>query len=178
MARGPGAGGLAARVAGGIMSAANVTATVWILLLMGLILADVIGRNAFLAPIAGVPEMVKYSIVGIVFLQIAHTHRHGQMVRSDAVLGLLMQRRPRIGALLDLVTQLAGVAVALMLARAVWPKAVRAFERGEMEGIAGHFQMPVWPFLAIVAGGAALLALSFLITAVQAARKVAGRWRT
>ncbi|MEO9781845.1 MAG: TRAP transporter small permease [Sedimentitalea sp.] len=165
--------GLVGRIADGIMSVANVAATVWILLLMVLILADVIGRNAFLSPIAGVPEMVKFSIVGIVFLQVAHTHRNGELIRSDAVLGLLMKRRPRIGALLDLVMQLAGVAVSLMIARAVWPKAVRAFERGEMEGIAGHFQMPVWPFLAIVAGGAALLALSFLMSAISAARKVA-----
>ncbi|MDU9005632.1 TRAP transporter small permease subunit [Sedimentitalea todarodis] len=166
-------GGLAGRIAGGVMSIANVAATVWILLLMVLILADVIGRNAFLSPIAGVPEMVKFSIVGIVFLQIAHTHRHGQMIRSDALLGMLMLRRPRIGALLDLVMQLAGAGVSLMIARAVWPKAVRAIDRGEMEGIAGHFQMPVWPFLVIVAGGAALLALSFLMSAISAARKVA-----
>lgn len=164
---------LAQRIANGIMSAANVAATAWILLLMVLILSDVIGRNAFLAPIAGVPEMVKYSIVGIVFLQVAHTHRKGELIRSDGLLGLLIQRAPRAGAALDLVAQLAGVAVSLMLAWAVWPKATRAFERGEMEGIAGHFQMPVWPFLTIVTLGSVLLAVSFLISAVHAARKVA-----
>lgn len=147
------------------MSAANVAATVWILLLMVLICADVIGRNAFLSPIAGVPEMVKLSILGIVFLQVAHTHRRGEMIRSDGLLGLALRRRPRLGAAMDLVAQLAGVVVAGLLVWAVWPKAVRAFERGEMEGIAGHFQMPVWPFLGLIAGGAALLALSFAIAA-------------
>lgn len=42
-----------------------------------------------------------------------------------------------------------------------------------MEGIAGHFQMPVWPFLGLIAGGAALLALSFAIAAWAAARRLA-----
>ena len=54
------------RLLGFVMSLTNVVATTWILLLMVLIVADVVGRNAFLSPIAGVPEMVKYSIVGIV----------------------------------------------------------------------------------------------------------------
>lgn len=161
------------RLADAIMSAANVAATLWILLLMVLICADVIGRNAFLSPLAGVPEMVKFSILGIVFLQVAHTHRSGEMIRSDGLLGLLTRRAPRMGAALDLVAQLAGVAVSLLLAWAVWPKAVRAFERGEMEGIAGHFQMPVWPFLGLISLGSALLALSFAIAAVAAARRVA-----
>lgn len=154
------------------MSLANVAATAWILTLMLLILADVIGRNLLLAPVAGVPEMVKYSIVGIVFLQIAHTHRRGEMIRSDGLLGLAMARRPRLGAAMDLFAQLAGCAISLLLARAVWPKATRAFSRGEMEGVAGHFQMPVWPFLAIVSAGAALLAISFALSAWRAARRL------
>ena len=62
-------------VADVVMGAANVVATLWILWLMVLIVSDVIGRETIGQPIAGVPEMVKFSIVGIVFLQIAHTHR-------------------------------------------------------------------------------------------------------
>lgn len=158
--------GLVTRVANAVMAAANVAATVWILFLMGLLTADVLLRNLFGAPIAGVPEMVKFSIVGIVFLQIAHTHRLGEMIRSDGLLGIIMRRRPRIGLAMDVLAQLAGMVVATLLGRAVWPKAVRAFERGEMEGVTGHFEMPVWPFLAIVSCGAFLLALSFLLKAL------------
>ncbi|MFV0474631.1 MAG: TRAP transporter small permease subunit [Pikeienuella sp.] len=166
--RGPGL----SRLADLAMALANIAATAWILILMLLILADVIGRNAFLAPIAGVPEMVKFSIVGIVFLQIAHTHRRGEMIRSDGLLGLAAARRPRLGAAMDLFAQAAGCAVSLALAWAVWPKATRAFDRGEMEGVAGHFQMPVWPFLAIVSFGAVLLAISFALSSVQAAKRL------
>ncbi len=157
------------------MSLANVVATAWILVMMTLLLCDIIGRDVFGAPIAGVPEMVKFSIVGIVFLQVAHTHRKGEMIRSDGLLGVISAAMPRFGALLDLLAIFAGAGVSLLLAWAVWPKALRAFHRGEMEGIAGHFQMPVWPFLTIVAVGSALLALSFLLDLPEAARRLRGK---
>ncbi|MGX1307213.1 TRAP-type mannitol/chloroaromatic compound transport system permease small subunit [Amorphus suaedae] len=163
------------RLLGAVMSLTNVLATTWILLLMVLIVADVVGRNAFLSPIAGVPEMVKYSIVGIVFLQVAHTHWKGQMIRSDGLLSVVAARRPRLAAGFDLVAQLIGAGFTVALAWAVWPKMIRAFERGEMEGVSGHFTMPVWPFLAIIVLGSALLALSFLLSAGIAARRLSAR---
>lgn len=158
-----------------VMSLANVVATAWILVMMVLLLGDILGRDLFGAPIAGVPEMVKFSIVGIVFLQVAHTHRKGEMIRSDGLLGVIAAARPRVGALLDLLAILAGAGVSFLLAWAVLPKALRAYDRGEMEGIAGHFQMPLWPFLTIVAVGSALLALSFLIDLPDAARRLRGK---
>lgn len=157
------------------MSLANVVATAWILLMMTLLLCDIVGRNIFGAPIAGVPEMVKFSIVGIVFLQVAHTHRKGEMIRSDGLLGVIAGAMPRVGAALDLLAIVAGAGVSFLLAWAVWPKALRAFHRGEMEGIAGHFQMPLWPFLTIVAAGSALLGLSFLLDLGKAAHRLRGK---
>lgn len=157
---------------GAVMSLTNVVATTWILLLMVLIVADVVGRNAFLHPIAGVPEMVKYSIIGIVFLQVAHTHWKGQMIRSDGLLSVIARSHPRFAAALDVVAQLAGAAFTFVLAWAVWPRMVKAFERGEMEGVSGHFTMPVWPFFLIIVVGSVLLGLSFLLASAQALRKV------
>jgi len=154
------------RTADAVMGTANVVATLWILGLMVLIVCDILGREALGRPIAGVPEMVKYSIVGIVFLQIAHTHRKGEMIRSDGILGAVRRRWPFAGEMLDTAAQLCGAAFAATLAWAVWPKAVRAFERGEMEGVQGHFTLPVWPFLSLIVLGSALLALSFVLTAV------------
>lgn len=163
--------GAITRALGGIMSLTNVVATTWILLLMVLIIADVVGRNAFLSPIAGVPEMVKYSIVGIVFLQIAHTHWKGQMIRSDGLLDVLRRARPRLAGTLDIAAQLIGAGFTFMLAWAVWPRMAKAFERGEMEGVSGHFTLPVWPFFLIIVLGSVLLGLSFLLAAANAARR-------
>ncbi|QOL80130.1 TRAP transporter small permease subunit [Pseudooceanicola spongiae] len=157
------------RAAVALMGVANVVATLWILGLMVLIVSDIAGRELFGHPIAGVPEMVKYSIVGIVFLQISHTHRAGQMIRSDGILGWVRAKRPAAGAALDLLAQVCGAAFAAMLAWTVWPKVLRAYARGEMEGIAGHFTMPLWPFLALIVLGSGLLAASFAMSAFDAA---------
>ena len=169
-----GARGRLDRAADAVMGAANVVATLWILGLMVLIVCDILGRETMGHPIAGVPEMVKYSIVGIVFLQIAHTHRKGEMIRSDGILGMVRSRWPRAGLAMDLIAQLCGAAFAATLAWAVWPKVVRAYERGEMEGIQGHFTLPVWPFLFLIVLGSALLTVSFLLAAVTELKKHQG----
>ncbi|MBR9762017.1 MAG: TRAP transporter small permease [Rhodobacteraceae bacterium] len=166
-----GARGRLDRIADAVMGGANVVATLWILGLMVLIVCDILGRETLGHPIAGVPEMVKFSIVGIVFLQISHTHRKGEMIRSDGILGMVRGRWPRAALALELLAQLCGAAFAGALAWAVWPKVVRAFERGEMEGVQGHFTLPVWPFLFLIVLGSVLLAASFLLTAAAELQK-------
>lgn len=167
--------GPATRAADFLMTLANVTATAWILVIMLLIIADVLGRNILLSPIAGVPEIVKFSIVGIVFLQSSHTHRRGEMIRSDGILGLVRERKPRIAAAMDLAAQACGVAMSIALAWSVWPKVLKAYARGEMEGVAGHFQLPVWPILTIVTAGSLLLAVSFSLEALLAFKRMRGK---
>ena len=156
--------GLFDRIAG----LANVAATAWIIFLMVLVVADVAGRNLLGRPIAGVPEMVKFSIIGIVFLQIAHTHASGQMIRSDGLLSVIMTRRPRLGHLMDAIAQILGAVLTVALAWTVWPRLIKAWERNEFEGAAGYFALPVWPFLAIIIAGSILLSVSFAIKAGEA----------
>jgi len=155
------------RAAIAMMRLANIVATLWIILLMLLIVGDILGRELFGNPIAGVPEMVKFSIVGIVFLQISHTHHSGEMIRSDGILGMIRRRRPAIATGMDIFAQLCGAVFAAVLAWTVWPKMIRAYDRAEMEGISGHFTLPVWPFLGLIVLGSALLAMSFTITATN-----------
>jgi len=155
------------RAAVAMMRIANIVATLWILLLMLLIVADILGRELFGSPIAGVPELVKLSIVGIVFLQISHTHHSGEMIRSDGILGMVRRRRPALATGIDVFAQLCGAIFAAVLAWTVWPKMIRAYDRAEMEGISGHFTVPVWPFLGLIVLGSALLAVSFTIAATN-----------
>ena len=56
-----------------VTSVMNAVATFWIFVIMFLMTGDVLGRVLFNRPITGTPEIVKVSIVGIVFLQIPHT---------------------------------------------------------------------------------------------------------
>ena len=70
---------------------------------MVLINGDIFGQALFGTPIKGAIEIVSLSIVGIVFLQIAHSLRHGAFIRSDALFGVLRQRHPMAGGLVQAV---------------------------------------------------------------------------
>lgn len=155
-------------------SAMNAVGTVWILALMLLINADVIGRGLFANPINGVPEMVALSILGIVFLQLANTLSVGRLTRSDALLGALRRRFPRAGDAVDALFHLAGALLTAAVLWSAWPKFLRSWERQEFVGAVGNFTAPTWPInLIVLVGGAALLLVFVMRALVLAAR--AGR---
>ncbi|MBX3529396.1 MAG: TRAP transporter small permease [Rhizobiaceae bacterium] len=164
--------GTVARCAVWLMSAANAVSTAWIIVIMLLIVADVLGRELFLLPIVGVHEMVGFSIVGIVFLQAAHANLRGRMIRSDGLVTSIGLRRPRVQAGFDLLAHLLGAILSVALVFAIWPRMARAFARDELQGIPGHFTLPVWPMLALIVFGSAMLALSFLMAALVAWRRL------
>jgi TRAP-type mannitol/chloroaromatic compound transport system permease small subunit len=149
-----------------LTSAMNAIGTVWILALMLLINADVIGRGAFGEPIAGVPEMVALSIVGIVFLQLANTLRMGKLTRSDALLVVLRRRLPRLATAIDALFNLTGAVLVWVVVSSFWPKFIRSWEREEFVGAVGNFTAPVWPINLIVVIGATAMMITFLLNAI------------
>lgn len=152
-----------------LSNALNALGTVWILGLVLLICADVVGRSLFGNPIAGVPEMVSLSIVGIVFLQLASTLRAGRMTRSDVLLNLLGKRFPGLGFALELLFDLAGACIVFVIVRASYPRFLTSLERNEFVGVVGHFTAPTWPIKLIVLLGAGALAVQYLIHAIMCA---------
>ena len=149
-----------------LTSVMNSVGTGWILALMVLINADVVGRAAFGAPISGVPEMVSLSILGIVFLQLANTLRSGRLTRSDALLGALRRRLPRLATAADAIFHLAGAALFYVIVTSFLPKFERAWERNEFVGAVGNFTAPTWPINLIVLIGAGAVLVTFLLNAV------------
>lgn len=164
----------AARALDRLTAAVSALGTALILAVMGLIVAEVIGRRAFGTPIPGVIEMVSMSILAIVFLQLANTTARGRLTRSEALLGALRARAPRLGDGLDAALHLAGAWLVWTLLSAFWPQFQRSYGRGEMVGTVGQFLAPIWPVHGIVVGGAALTLAVFaaraLLLVVRAAR--------
>ncbi len=132
---------------------------------MFVILADVIGRAAFDAPILGVPEMVQFSIVGIVFLQLPQTLRAGGLTRSELLLEPLRGRKPRLAAALQAFYDLTGAGLFALILAATWPLAVQAFEAREFYGSTGVVQIPIGPLKLIIIAGCAVMCLQFLLSA-------------
>ncbi|MEM9975783.1 MAG: TRAP transporter small permease subunit [Pseudomonadota bacterium] len=163
----PRAPGVALRALDALTAGANVAGSALILALVALIAADVAGRNLFGAPVSGVPEMVSLSIVAIVFLQAPQALRAGRFTRSDGVIDALHARAPGVARALETVFDLIGIGVVSAILYTHWPIFVRSWERGDFVGAVGDFTAPTWPVKAMLALGAALLALQFLARIIR-----------
>lgn len=155
-----------------VIGVMNAVGTLWIIGLMILINADIFGRGALNHPIAGVPELVAFSIVGIVFLQLAHTLRSGSMTRSDVLLTVLERRAPRARLALLSLFHLVGGVLMLLIAWKYWSTVVAAWlhpERNFM-GNPGFFTIPQWPLFILVFLGIVATAIQFLLLAWNDAR--------
>ena len=74
------------RVANTLAIASNALGTLVVLALVVILNVDVIARGVFSAPIKGTYEMVQFSVVLIVFLQLADVVRVDRLTRSDGFL--------------------------------------------------------------------------------------------
>ncbi|MEO3386690.1 TRAP transporter small permease [Mesorhizobium sp. CAU 1741] len=148
-----------------LIGAMNAVGTLWIIGLMILINADIVGRSFLSRPIAGVPELVAFSIVGIVFLQLAHTLRSGSMTRSDVLLNVLERRAPRARFALLTLFHLIGALLLLMIAWKFWPSVVGAWQHPERNfmGNPGFFTVPQWPLFILIFLGIIATAIQFLL---------------
>lgn len=149
----------------------NSAGTLWVFGLMFLICADILARNLFAAPIRGVPEIVGYSIVGTVYLQLANTLHTGRFTRAELLIDWLEAKRPFAGLSFKTLFNLIGFIVFAMITHGVWPTFIEAWVEQEVAGVPGDFTFIIWPFKLLVILGAAATAIEFFI---QLCRSAAG----
>lgn len=146
-----------------LLGAMNALGTVWIFALMVLVNSDIIGRELFGAPVRGTTELLALSIVGIVFLQLGHTLMIGRMTRSDMVIESLLQRKPRLGHLLQGIFHLLGAGFLAVVFYGSISPFLEAIEIGEYVGAAGDFTAPTWPIKLLILVGSAATGLQYLV---------------
>lgn len=146
-----------------LLGVLNGIGSVWVVGLMLLITADVVGRAAFNAPLPGVPEIVKVSVVGLVWCQMAHTLRIGAHLRST----ILLERMPA-GArtAIELIACLLGMVTFALIAFSSWANTLEAWQIGEFEG-EEPMRVPTYPIRTLVLVGAALTAIQFAMMALD-----------
>lgn len=148
-----------------LLAAMNVAASAAIMALMVLICVDVIGRAAFNRPLYGVPEIVKTTIVCIVWLQVGYALYRGNHLRSDLFLKML----PEIPRRVILVANcLLGCAIMAIIAWSASGDIVQTFINGDFEG-EDPVRIPVWPVWAILVCGAAAMSIEYLVQAWHSA---------
>lgn len=151
------------RVFGGIVGGMNAAGSCWIMVLMLLILAEVIGRGAFNAPIVGVIEMIEISIIGIVFLQLADSLRQGVLTRSDGLFNQVMQRFPAAGHLMGIATFALGAVFMALILYGYVPTLIDAWTKDYYIGVDGMFTAPVWPVALIVVVSMSVCMIQFAV---------------
>jgi TRAP-type C4-dicarboxylate transport system permease small subunit len=143
----------------GLMALLNALGTAWIGVITVIICADILGRLLFNYPLIGVPEIVKVSVVALVWLQMAHTLRIGGHIRSDVILDRLS---PRGKAIVNVIAAILGMLVFGFIVIGGWPNMLEGWRIGEFEGEL-PVRVPTYPVRTILILGAALTCFEFVL---------------
>ena len=113
----------------------------------------------FSAPFRGSVEVVQFSMVLIVFLQLPDVVRVDRLTRSDGLLTVLAGRRPAGARWLGGVINAVSAVLMALVAYAIWPEFVDAWETGDYFGTPGVFTAPWWPVKLVIFFSAVLCCL-------------------
>ena len=156
----------------GLLVALNYVSVVLIFLMSLLVFADVMGRYLFNHPIAGTTELVKCTIIAIVFLGIAYTLNQKRHIRTT----ILLDRMPPIFQLiLELIASLLCLSIFSILIVFAWQAAWEAFLVREFDGV--QLKVPVYPSRFIIVLGSALLIIQSLSDIWTHSRKFFSHYR-
>ncbi len=174
--------------------AANVLGAFVLLALVVVMNIDVISRGVFHAPFRGVIEVVIFSLILIVFLQLPDVVRTGRLTRSDGFLLLLRTMSPRAYQWLSRSLDAIACVFMCLILWTVWPEFTEAYEschffsqpefgpaptgnfwvdlksamaRCDYFGTPGIFTAPWWPARLAVVFGTALAAILFFFKTVM-----------
>ncbi|WP_282121270.1 TRAP transporter small permease [Ruegeria atlantica] len=156
------------RVANFLAIAANALGTLVVLALVVVLNVDVIARGLFSAPLRGTYEMVQFSVVMIVFLQLADVVRVDRLTRSDGFLNLLHHRRPGLTANLRRIINAISAIFMALIAYVTFPEFLHMWQTQDYFGVPGLFTLPWWPVKLVIACGTALACVIFLLKVVTA----------
>ncbi|MCR9111096.1 MAG: TRAP transporter small permease [Rhodobacteraceae bacterium] len=148
--------------------------TVLIGVLMLIICADIVARNAAGASLPLVSEGGALLVVTLVALQLGATVRAGRLARTEVVIVPLTQRLPKTGALLNGVFDLVGAVTLGMIAWTSLRVVEKDMTSSEFIGVPGIATLPTWPFRVLVLVGFAVASIEFGFRVFRALRTLRG----
>ena len=154
---------LLSKYAGAIAIAANIAGTLVVLGLVVIVNYDVVARGVFNSPFLGAVEVVQFSMVLIVFLQLPDVVRVDRLTRSDGFLVVMGPKFPRFTRALKFAINLLSAAFMSLVCIAVFPEFLKMWESADYFGVPGVFTAPWWPIKMIIVISAALCALLFAL---------------
>jgi TRAP-type mannitol/chloroaromatic compound transport system permease small subunit len=169
------AGGAPARLWAAVVDGFAAVGTLMIGVLMVIICADIVARNAIGGSLPLVSEMGALLVVVLVALQLGATVRAGRLARTEFLIVALEARAPRLAALLGAAFGALGAFVLGKIALATLGVLQKDWASAEFIGVPGIATLPTWPFRLLILCGFAIAALEFARIALAAlARLVRG----
>lgn len=144
----------------------NAIGTLAVLGLVAVVNFDVVARGVFNAPFRGTVELVQFSIVLIVFLQLPDVVRSGRLTRSDGLLLVLGDSQPWLTGVIRRAINIMSATLMLLIAITVWPEFVEAWETNDFFGTPGVFTAPWWPVRLVIVVSAVLCCLLWICKAL------------
>jgi len=152
-----------AKVANGVAIIANAAGTLVVLALVFVVNYDVVAREGFDKPFHGAVELVQFSMVLIVFLQLPDVVRVNRLTRSDGFLSIAVRRWPGVASVVDRIINLIACVFMLLIAIAIWPEFVEMLETRDYFGVPGIFTAPIWPLKLVIFLSASLCCFLFAL---------------
>ena len=165
---------LVAMVLERLAQAANAIGTLVVLALVGVVNFDVVARGAFNAPFLGAVEVVQFSMVLIVFLQLPDVVRTGRLTRSDGFLVIMGRRFPAVAEGLQRIICAISAIMMGLISVAIWPEFLEMWETKDFFGVPGVFTAPWWPIKLVITLSAGLCAALFVLKAVWPSQPTSG----
>ncbi len=154
------------RAYGRLLHAFGLASAVSTFLMLVLVVANVIGRYLFNAPITGAFEITESLLVVVIMLGLALTQYHDGHIRVTILtrrMSLSWARLAKIWALI------LGAVFFAWCAYASWKFAYESYSFDEQEW--GTITFPLYPFKFVVFLGVVLLAIQFVLDAINAIAK-------
>ncbi len=154
------------KLADGVAVTANAVGTLVVLVLVMVVNYDMGARNLFNAPFNGAVEVVQFSMVLIVFLQLPDVIRVNRLTRSEGFLLVLGRRRHRLANWIRRAINFVSAVFMTLVAVAIFPEFVKMWESNDFFGVPGVFTAPWWPVKLTIFLSAALAAIIFSLKAL------------
>ncbi|PSL17489.1 TRAP transporter small permease subunit [Shimia abyssi] len=155
----------------GIAIGANAVGTLVVLGLVAIVNFDVVARGVFNSPFLGAVEVVQFSMVLIVFLQLPDVVRVNRLTRSDGFLVVIGGKYPRFAAGLRHVIDTVSAVFMALIAVTIWPEFVDMLETKDYFGVPGVFTAPWWPIKLTIFLSALLCTIIFALKVLAPAEK-------
>ena len=142
---------------------ANVVGTLVVLALVIVVNFDVVARGVFNKPFMGAVEVVQFSIVLIVFLQLPDVVRVNRLTASDGFLLVIGKRFPNLSRAIRFGINTMAALFMLAIAYVMYPEFIEMWHTQDYFGVPGVFTAPWWPIKLVIFLSAAHCTVLFVL---------------